>query len=339
MFRHRRSALHLTLSVVLAAVLVAVPAEWVSVQAAVFEGCSLADEVRAMTCRLNDGEPVKGTLDGQGGSATYRVDAFAADATLELVLTAQGGAIQVNVLDWRGSTLGTAVRGDDAPEVRLSTNLPLPGAYGVRVTGDAPPESSGYTLTASLNYPGAAALPAWPTSLTTGDGPLSNERRLIRVPRGGTPAGGVAASRVLGVPPEGIFSDFTLVADVQFEQIVGPSALTVRFRYEPEAGGGTGYHLSVDPFGGTVSLDTFDEGQRDSIVGRLPLPIVPTSDGPNRLVLTADGPAIRVTLDGQTILEATDSRFAQGLIAVGAVTWSDPVAVSFDHIQVSTPPR
>jgi hypothetical protein len=46
---------------------------------------------------------------------------------------------------------------------------------------------------------------------------------------------------------------------------------------------------------------------------------------------------MRVSLDGQTVLEATDTRYPRGLIAVGTVTWSDPVAVTFDHIQVTTP--
>jgi hypothetical protein len=149
----------------------------------------------------------------------------------------------------------------------------------------------------------------------------------------------VAVARALRSPPEGEVDDFTMVADVQFEQILGPSALTVRFRYEPEAGGGTGYLLSVDPFGGTATLDSFDEGQRKPIVGHAPLPVMPTPDGPNRLIVKAEGASIQVTLDGQPVLSATDERFPRGLIVVGAVTWSDPVAVTFDHIQVTAPPR
>jgi hypothetical protein len=262
MLGHPRSVWRLATSVVLAAILATVPLDWVGLQAVAFDGCTLADEVRATTCRLEDGQTVEGMLDALRGSATYRVDAFSPDATLELQLAAKSGSARISVLDWRGNTLGTAARGDDGPDVRLSTKLPLPGAYGVRVSGDVPPESPGYTLTAAVSYPGAAALPVWPPAFVTRDGPLSDERRLIRVPRGGTPAGGVAAGRILGAPPDGIFSNFTLVTDVQFEQVVGPSALTIRFRYEPEAGGGTGYLLSMDPFGGTVSLDSFEEGQR-----------------------------------------------------------------------------
>lgn len=338
MLGHPRSAWHLTASVVLAALLSTVPLDRISVPVVAFDGCTVADEVRGTTCRLLSGATVEGVLDAPGASATYRVDVFAPDTTLDLVLAAKGGT-RLSVLDWRGSPLGATMGSDDAPAVELSAKLPLPGAYGVRVTSDAPAESPGYRLTASVTYATAAAQPIWPAIFKTGDGPFGNERQVVRVPRGGTPAAGVAASRILSAPPDGIFADFTMVADVRFEKIVGPSALTVRFRYEPEAGGGTGYILSVDPFGGTVTLDGFEEGQRRSIVGHAPLAILPTSEGANRLVLTADGPAIRATLDGRTIVEASDGRFSQGLVAVGAVTWSDPVAVTFEHIQVTTPPR
>ena len=339
MLVHPRSARRLAASLVLAALLAMVPLDRLSPPAAAFDGCTVADEVRGTTCRLLSGETVEGVLDAPGASATYRVDVFSVDATLDLVLAPPGGGTRLSVLDWRGNPLATAVRADEAPEVRLSAKLPLPGAYRVRVTGDPPAAASTYRLTGGVIYPTPPAQPVWPAIFKTGDGPVANERQVIRVPRGGTPAGGVAASRILGVPPDAVFSDFTMVADVQFEKIVGPSALTVRFRYEPEAGGGTGYLLELDPFGGTVTLDAFEEGQRRSIVKDLPSPVLPSSDGPNRLVLAADGPTIRASLDGQTILEASDSRFSMGLIAVGAVTWSDPVAVTFDHIQVTTPPR
>ena len=332
-------ARYLAASVLLAVTLLTVPLDRASLAARAFDGCTLADEMRGTTCRLLDGMTIDGALDGPAGGATYRVDAFGPDTTLELVLASESAGLKVSVRDWRGQELGTTVRGDGAPDVRLSTKLPLAGAYGVRVSREGPAERAAYRLFTTIVYPAAVAQPAWPKALVTGDGPIAGERQVIRVPRGGTAAAGVAASRILGAPPADVFSDFTMVADVQFEQIVGPSALTVRFRYEPEAGGGTGYVLSLDPFGGTATLDAFNEGQRHTLVDHAPLTIAPTSEGANRLVLSASGSAIRVTLDGQTIVEASDERYTRGLIAVGAVTWSDPVAVTFDHIQVTAPPR
>jgi hypothetical protein len=272
-----RSAARLALSALLAAILASVATDWPNRPTAAAEACTtVRDEVGASTCRLVDGDTVEGMLDQSRGSATYRVDALAPDATLGLVLMGRGGSTAVTVLDWHGRALGEALRADAAPDVRLSVRLPLPGVYGVRVQGDAQPEGPGYRLSTSLSYPDAAMRPVWPPALGSPDAALVGERRVIRTPRGGTQAVGLALATFLGTPPEAVVDDFTLVADVKFEKIVGPSAATVRFRYEPEAGGGTGYLLSLNPFGGTVSLETFDEGQRRSIVDDLPLPDVLT---------------------------------------------------------------
>jgi hypothetical protein len=290
-----------------------------------------------------------------GSSPTYRLDTFGPDATVELLLGASDGAsgamtgemadgmtlglAELAILNWRGDVVGAATREANAPEIRLTATLPLPGAYAVRISGDASTASLPYRLSARITYPGAAPLPLWPAALAQANAALDDERRVIRVPRSGTPAAGVAAGRILSAPPDGIFGDFTLVADVTFEQIAGPAALQVRFRYEPEAGGGTGYLFSLDPFAGTATLEVFEEGQRDAIVANVPLPMMPTTDHPQRLVLSAAGPSIVVTLDGQPVIEASDGRYERGLIAIGAVTWSEPVGVLFDHVQVSAKPR
>ena len=335
MLAHPRRGRHLALGVVLAALLATVPLDGTDRSANAADGCTVAAEVRGTTCR-GGGE---GRLDGPGSPATYRVDILEPGASVGIVLASENESLKATLLDWKGNAVGQASPQNAAVPIAV----PLPGVYGLRVEGDVPAGGSAYTVSTTVSYPRPDGKPAvqaaWPSALASGEGPIVGERQVIRVPRGGTPAAGVAASRILGIPPDGVFSDFTLVADVQFEKIVGPSALTVRFRYEPEAGGGTGYVLSVDPFAGTASLDTFEEGQRHTLVNDAPLGMMPTSDAPSRLVLTANGPAIRVTLDGQTIVEVRDGRFGRGLVAVGAVTWSDPVSVTFDHIQVTTPAR
>lgn len=329
----------LLLAVILAALAGALP----STSAHGFDGCSLEDGVSATTCPLRDGATVEGVLGEPGQSATYRLDTFASDVTVELLLTVPDGvdtaAAELAILDWRGDVIGAATLEGDAPEARLSATLPLPGAYAVRLGGSAATPSLDYHLSAKVTYPGDVPQPIWPAALAQGDAPLEDERRLIRVPRGGTPSAGVAAGRIVSPPPAGIFDDFILVADVTFEQVAGPAALQVRFRYEPEAGGGTGYLFSLDPFAGTATLETFVEGRRRAIVADVPLPTMPTTDHPSRLVLSAEGPSITVTLDGALLVDVTDDRFGRGLIAIGAVTWSEPVGVLFDHVQVTAKPR
>jgi len=334
-----RNTLHVLVSVVLAGVLFAVPIWENRPATAAADACILTDEVRATTCRLADGITATGTLGAvvAGASATYRLDALAPDATVALTLAARGGTTRVSVLDWRGRELAVGLRDDDAPSVQLQTLLSIPGTYAVRVTGELPAESPDFQLTATIAYATPARQAVWPATLAVPSEALTGERKIVRTPRGGTPSAGLAVAQALGAPPDGEVGDFTLVADVLFEKIVGASALTVRFRYEPEAGGGSGYVLALDPVAGTASLDSFDEGQRRPIASGVPLPVVPTADLPSRLVLHAVGPSISVTLDGQPVLTANDERYPRGLIALGVVTWSDPVAVFFDHIQVTTP--
>ncbi len=298
--------------------------------------CSTAADVRATTCRLLDGGAITGSL-GESGSATYRLDTLAPDANVVLTLAAQGGSTTVSLLNWRGEAVAEGLRADDAPDVSVQAQLSLPGAYAVRVSGDLPPSAPEFRLTTTMTYPSPARQALWPAALATPDQELTGERQVVRTPRGGSPTAGLAVARALGAPPDGEVGDFTLVSDVQFERLVGASAFTVRFRYQPEAGGGSGYVLAVDPIAGTATLDSFDEGQRRSIASQVPLPLMPMSDAPNRLVLQAEGPSIRITLDGLPVLDVSDDRYPRGLIAVGAVTWSDPVAVLFDHIQVTIP--
>jgi len=338
MLGRHRIARHLVISIMLAAILATVPPHWGSHDVAAQDACTTGEEIRATTCRLLDGATLDGSLTDASASATYRIDVLAPDATLDVLLAGPSGNTQVAVLDWRGAILGEAI-GGDGPEARLQTRLALPGTYGVRVTAPENTYHGPFRLSAKLGYAVPPPQAVWPMALASGDGALTGERQVIRTPRGGTPEGGVAVARALRAPPEGVVDDFTLVADVQFEQIAGPAALSIRFRYEPEAGGGTGYVLELDPFGGTATLDRFEEGQRKQVVSHANLPAMPTTDGPNRLILQAAGPSIRVSLDGQPVLDASDTRYPRGLIVVGAVTWSDPVAVTFDHIQVTTPPR
>lgn len=320
-------------AVLLIAALVAPPAGSATAQA---PACLLGGEIRPTSCRLGDGATVEGTL-GADGSATYRLDALGPAATVALTLRARGGSTAVSVLDWRGQVIAAGLRADDAPDVRVQASLPLPGTYAVRVTGDLPPDAPTFQLTAALSYAGSARQAVWPAALAAPTGALTGERKVVRTPRGGSPAAGLAVAQALGAPPDGVVADFVLVADVQFERIVGASAFTVRFRYEPEAGGGSGYILAIDPVAGTATLDGFQEGQRHAIIAGVPLPVQPAAGAANRLVLEATGPSIRVTLDGQPVFAVVDDRFPRGLIAVGVVTWSDPVAALFDHIQVTIP--
>ena len=164
---------------------------------------------------------------------------------------------------------------------------------------------------------------------------FADGRYTIATRRGGTPNAGVAVARGLHLPDGDEVADFTLAADVRFERGGGPAAATVRFRYRPEAGGGTGYLLSIDPFAAQVRLAAFDEGRQDNLVPWTTHPAAGAGPGAMHLLLEVSGPTIAVSLDGQEVLRTVDDRFASGLIAVGAVTWSEPVTVTFENVALT----
>ena len=232
-----RTAWHLVVSTVLAAFLATVPVEWISLDVVASDACATADEVRATTCRLLDSaEPLVGQLEGPGVTATYRLDVLGPGATVNLMISSENDTVNASLVDWRGTALGQAKQGTRAARKKLTATVPLAGVYGVQVEGDVS-DSARYAVWATVSYPEQTWQPVWPLELA-GTGPLTGERQVLRTPRGGTPEAGVAVARALRAPPEGEVGDFTLVADVQFEKIVGPSALTIRFRYEPRPAAG-----------------------------------------------------------------------------------------------------
>ena len=334
------SARRFMVGALVAMVLATLPPGWQDVGAVAADTCSRVGELRATTCRLISGQAVEDGLASAVEPTVYRVEVLTSDTKLDLTLTGTSETatsdLTMAVLNWRGEELASAT-GGPSPEAHLSTSLPLPGTYGVRLTSADPTSTISYRLLATIEAADPTPRIVWPPSLTSEAGSLVGERQVIRTPRGGTPEGGVALARALGAPPAAEVSDFTLVADVDFGHIVGPSALTVRFRYEPEAGGGSGYLFLLDPFAGEAYLDSFEEGQRHSVVPRTRMPLDMMPSTPRRLVLRASGSEIVATLDGQELLRATDGHYARGLVAVGAVTWSEPVVATFDHLLVLTP--
>lgn len=320
--------------------LLTLPPGWQDNGAVASGVCSRAAELRATTCRLVPGQALADSLADTGGSAMYRLDALTPGSTLNLTLTGGPADTSVAVLNWRGEEIGTTARSGNAPDARLSVGLRVPGAYGVRVSSADPRSTERYEIVAGLDQSVATPSVVWPPTIQgdAGSGSLASERRVMRTIRGAVAGGpGVGRQSTLGAPPSGMVGDFTLVSDVQFEQILGPSALTVRFRFEPEAGGGSGYLLTIEPIAGEASLESFEEGLRKAVVSHAKLPVELLAGSPRRLVLRAIGSEIAVTLDGQEVLSASDARYPRGLIAVGAVTWSDPAVVIFDHLLVTTP--
>jgi len=161
----------------------------------------------------------------------------------------------------------------------------------------------------------------------------------VQTRQSGTPEGGVAVARVLILDSEAEADDFTLVADARIERATGSAAIQVRFRYRPEAGGGTGYILTVEPFEGRARLIDFDEGRQQPITGWVARPSLQANFDTFRLMIHAVGPLIVVRVNSEELFQIEDARYAAGVLTVGVVTFSAPVAASFDNVIVTAPSR
>ena len=288
-------------------------------------------------CPLGVDAPATAALAGPGDVHAYRFFALDMGARARVALSDAPGGTRLRLLDWGARPLAEATVVDGEP-LHLDAEPREAGAYLVEVTAGEETADTPYALSLHLEYTGptprAVAL-APPTVESNAPARDVEGRYILKTPRGGSPEAGLALARSLRTSPETDLADFALVADVRFEQADGPAAATVRFRYQPEAGGGTGYLLSVDPFNGEVSLSTFDEGQRRLLVPPRMHPLAKVEHGTMRLAIRATGPNLSVSIDGQEVLSLVDDRYNSGLVALGVVTWSGPVMATFDNVLVT----
>ena len=233
----------------------------------------------ASTCRLTPGEPLADTLADTGGSALYRLDNLTPTSTLNLKLAGGTDGTAVAVVNWRGEELGSATRAAGASDARLVVDLRQPGR--IRRAGVEHRRCQHRAVRAD-GRPRTGPVPTvvWPTTVQNPSSTFSPEKRTVPTARGAVPGrSGPGRESVLGKPPDTAVGDFTLVADVHFEQIVGPSAITVRFRFEPEAGGGSGYFLALDP---VVARPRWTASRRGGGGHSSPMPPCPLSFRPAR---------------------------------------------------------
>jgi len=290
-------------------------------------------------CPITPAAPVSAAFSRPSEVHAYRLFALAPGGRVRVDLEDAPVGTRVRLLGWAARLLAEAAV-DAAGTTRLEAEAKVAGAYVVEVIAPEELAEAPYRLALGMTYsePAPRAVALVPPSVeSTASGAMADGRYTLRTPRGGSPDAGLALSRGLRTSPETDLADFALVADVRFDQIGGPAAATVRFRYQREDGGGTGYVVSVDPVRGQVALDTFDEGQRTTLVPPTTHPLAKVERGAFRLGIRAVGPSLSVSIDGQEVASIMDERYATGLVALGVVTWSDPVWATFDNVLVTIP--
>jgi hypothetical protein len=309
--------------------------------------CRAVDDEYALACDLTDGT-ARGSLQRPEDVDAYRLVVLDFGSTVRIQLTEVPSGLRARLLDWQHRFV-TEVLGPTGSEAEAA--LDEPGVYYLLV--DAPQlepstDEQAYQIQVTTTYAAppprvviAAASPnrrsAEVPPQSAGASSVAGGRYRVSGPRGGSPELGVAFERLLSPSAGPGISDFTFVADARFEQPVSDAAITVRFRYTPEAGGGGGYFLAVKPFLGQFRVSTFEEGRREGVVPWTAHPAARGGTEPMRIVIRAVGPTITVHLNGEQVIQIDDDRYTDGLISIGTVTWSEAVTVTFDNVLVTAP--
>ncbi len=251
----------------------------------------------------------------------------------------------VRLVNWSGETLAGAAERDGA--VGLSATLGPPGSYFLVVSSPTGAFDPGrpYRLRHRLEYPSPPPGVLFSTDFRARESaPYLGSGDLFEATHGdgeyavrlkvGSETGG-SNGWLIDLGPR--LDDFWLSVDAR---IVGGAAELNRggfllgFRVSrADERRSDGYFLEVGGLGLVrLSKRSGDELTRLAEAVAEPLPF-----GVSRTVVMCAGDVIRVNLNGRDVLEASDASLRAGRVAVGALTWGEPVEVRFDNVLVTRP--
>jgi hypothetical protein len=133
-----------------------------------------------------------------------------------------------------------------------------------------------------------------------------------------------------------VLADFALEVDVRFPQAKPGSTVGIIIRSDAAAGGlDFYYHFSFLPAASEVRLELWKDG-RWSTLATSPIPVgVLVPGAMDRLRVEADGPELRMYVNGAPILDASDdSLTAPGIIGLSLVADEAPDLVFFDNLRI-----
>ncbi|MFN8522113.1 MAG: hypothetical protein U0821_03310 [Chloroflexota bacterium] len=307
------------------------------------DSCEATSQPARFTCQL-DASGTGGGQIGPGSIAEFPFAVAGFQSPLKATVTAARAGVKAQLRDLTAAPIAEAVVETDGGAVTLESVAPTPGLYWVTVSRDpglGDEEERAYTLNVvAPSEAGGQIVALSSLIMPTLDGHPGTRHWSVRLttPRGGSPDAGLAVARALPIPPDTTVGDFVLAADAMLDECGGQCALTVRFRYRPEAGGGSGYVLYVDPWAGQVRLATFEDGKQISLIPWTAEPVAKFGQTRTRVVAAATGDAIRVYIAGKLIASAQHAGFNDGMLAVGTTTWAGPATATFEDIVLTAPP-
>jgi hypothetical protein len=287
----------------------------------------------------------QGVLQSPDDVDAFRFEALDHGTQVQVALLDPPGPYRLNLADWTGAVIASSSlqEGSEVIDARVGP----PGSYYVFVdskTGEVSPEP--YRLLYQPTYAGPA--PQLLFSREFGAGTEDNAypptaeadfqggggKVTIVMKVGGTPERPREANVTLG-PAAG---DFTLAVDsrlVNAETSVDAIS-AVGFRVTDD---GSAYRLLIDVHKSAARLQFVRGGTVIDLSDWVVSGVIDTQGGVNRTVIRADGPSIRVNMNGQPLLEAAGPSAQAGRFQLGLITESEPPIVSFDNMLVTTPGR
>jgi hypothetical protein len=308
-------------------------------------GCREPNNSYLRACLLNG--TITAALSGAEDQDHYRFDVLDSGAQARVELAEAAPGLRVRLLDWGGR--GLAESREQAGAARIDATLNVPGTYYLAVDASGTANGGPYRLSVDVMYQAVAPRMLLSRDMVadlsdplaegeSGTG-LVNGQFITQLNRGGTPEIPQIHERRLNLANRSAVGDFVLAVDARLQRATGSAAVRIRFRYQPEAGGGTGYVISLEPFDGRVRLETFDEGQRVPLTNWITHPAARSNFDTARLIVQALGESISVSVNGEQLIQVEDARFPNGYLTIGAATWSEPITATFDNVLVTTPAR
>lgn len=299
-------------------------------------------------CYLGPGADAQGFISHPGDIDAYRIEVLDFNTDVHVEMPSMPAAYKAELANWNGDIIASSSSAPNGAEV-IDTTVGVPGAYYIFVhsaAGGFSPNRA-YVLFRALTYPGSkipdilftSEFREGARSAVTGDTDLATYSEVggrytiaMKVP--GTPR---SPSRAWLTNFGPVLTDFTLTVDARIVNAVdGGFQVFFRKNGDDNTDDNT-YYATIDVKDGQARLSKKVGGEVTE-TDWVPTTAINTGGGVNRVVIRCFRDEIRVNVNGEDVIEVSDSSFLQGRIGIGAIAWAaEPPVINFDNIIITTP--
>jgi hypothetical protein len=290
-------------------------------------------------CYLGPEADALGFISAPNDVDAYRIEVLDFETDVHIELIERPLPYRVELTNWQGDAIASSMDGV------VDLTVSMPGIYYIFVdspTGAAS-DAQPYRIERRLAYPGSSIpqiLYAGAFAAGADEGDIDSDevadrfatggKIIIRMKQGGTPEDPTVA-QLFGTRTT--LTDFTMTVDSRNES-GGNAGHQVLFRVADDE---NYYYVTVDTLDSQVAFGKQVDGEVNPISGWRATDAIDLSGNVNRTTIRAAGDEVRVYVNDQLIIRATDPTFKSGVFGFGAIAWGDPPTVSFDNILITTP--